>query len=226
MFWIQNTFSKFTKILVNFDLKRQHKSLEKDFSKTTLESTECMEGIYELQLHAKNNNWTDISSICNVIWYILWLDLDFRSYLSLIVTLHSDSDLRKKWLARSLLLVIYEGILNIHNVLWRDFRCALNELKIKSELIEELDTISKELWVFKRNYEKELSTYRHNIIAHREQNFQEYTELMKQIDPTSVISLSIEFNKILHKLAGTVQKIFTEAASNKVNILQNSTWLK
>ncbi|HEX3856861.1 MAG TPA: hypothetical protein VHY30_06160 [Verrucomicrobiae bacterium] len=143
----------------------------------------------------------------NAFQYCGIADLD----LSILIyqLMGAETDWRRKLNARVLAMTLFECVDDIPAILAKDFQAGIASLANGHSLMEELDSIRKDLAGFGKKHKNILEEIRHIATAHRDQRADLQMVVIKGINVKMVCELSMEFRGILEKFNNLMAKVFS-----------------
>jgi hypothetical protein len=150
-------------------------------------------------------NLQNSRTIHNVALYALLLDQDLFEFNRDMVM--ATSNRRRGFVARHLAVLLYEGTHDLPELLGRDYRESLQNVRVPAELIEELNEVSSAFNRFKDQHQTTLSAIRNAVAAHREHDVKLQLNLLDSIKPIAILKLAADFSAPLNKLVALQTKL-------------------
>ncbi len=121
----------------------------------------------------------------------------------------AESKWQKKHYSRQAVLVIYETINDLFEILGKDFKSLTMKIQNMDFQLDIKEFRSK-LNQFKENHFSQLQTIRNASTAHREHDAVKQLTSILTIDEDSILEITFEFEGILHDLEKILQEFFKE----------------
>ncbi|MBP1631314.1 MAG: hypothetical protein H6Q15_2207 [Bacteroidetes bacterium] len=187
------------------DLVDNHYEYEKRFIEryAVLESNILV--IKKIKKLAADKGTNDHVILWNVFGFINILSYDLVSvgYSLLFET--------KKWqkvyFARQVVLLMYEALNDIPDILGKDFKNIFKDISEANNYLMELKSLQKEFGKFKTIHFENLKQIRMNIIAHRDPDIDNQLHYIETIDPYEIINIMLDFENILRSISDHLQKL-------------------
>jgi hypothetical protein len=186
--------------------------LEKTFAKTKVELNKMINEIKSVIKHARINSWNDVERIWNVSGFIVYLSLDLKSYIEIMLSVY-DSDSRNS-IIKMIFIQVYEALDDLKYMTGKHLRDSISAISTLSSLIPELEERRTSLIQFDHDYSDELRNIRVKIGAHRDHDFIVYDETSRKFDYLTAANLVVRFDSIINNLGGYMQKIMDESAKH------------
>lgn len=148
--------------------------------------------------HSEDNGEKDKLRIFNVSIFTLTVEYDVSSLKFMI--LYQTDNWNKQFLSRQLAVLLYESTTDLLELLGKDFRNMIVNLRVENELLQELNEITKELNEFKKENRVVLQEIRNFCGAHRDKNAYKQLKIISQIEPNILLELTGQFMKPVAKL--------------------------
>ena len=123
---------------------------------------------------------------------------------------------QKIYFARQVALLIYEALEDIPVITGKVFKIHFQEVKgmtAVDKFIEEMRTLSKQLNKFKALHRDKLFNIRVNVAAHRDIDINKQLEIIGNINPYEIISLMLDFQKIVKSYIDKLQWLIVQLVS-------------
>lgn len=169
-------------------------------------------------IHAAYNKWFEIEVIWNVIGFIIFASLDFKTYIELI--LNTEDKVNKIAIIRMVYTQIYEITNDLNKMTSNTFTNSLERVEC-GKFVPELHEKRKMLSLFKKDYEKELLAVRINVGAHRSKNYINFHDIISSLDCIAAIMLVLKFDDILNEFGNVTQKIMNSSTTHIAHIYEN-----
>ena len=114
--------------LLTFEiLKNENKSdLIKYYNETRKKLIAMIDSVLKVIIHARINGWNEIEEIWNVIGFILFLSLDIKTDIELLIF---EEDIIKKFsIIRTIYTQIYESVEDLEKILGKQFLKSITGL--------------------------------------------------------------------------------------------------
>ena len=180
------------------------------------ERERAIETVRENHKYAKNKRMEHYERIYNVGLYVLILDYDF--FILKNDALFSVRRWKKKFVARQMAVQLYEASQDLPRLLGKEFRVSLCEIGVSENELEELNSISKRLNMFKDDRRVLLQKIRNCTSAHREKDAALQLQVIEEIELLGIMELAGDFYQPLRDLVEYTTKIVLKMGELKVMI--------
>jgi hypothetical protein len=154
---------------------------------------------------ASERSIADIATLWNVFGYLNLLSYDL---ISVGYNLYFE---RKPWqkvyFARQVSLLIYEGMMDIPDLLGKSFKDIFANISDSQLYMNQLKTYKKELEDYKSLYSEKLKEIRNSTAGHRDHNIDEQIKVIQKINPYDTIKMMTDFEKIVRKIMDHLQPL-------------------
>jgi hypothetical protein len=160
------------------------------------EALDTFKFLYE---RAENSNNSESMIIFNVGLYTLTVERDVSALKFMI--LYQTDNWNKLYLSRQLAVLLYESTEDFLELLGKQFRKLMSDLKEKESLTLKLNEITKELNKFKSDNKEFLKEIRNYCGAHRDKNAYQQFSIINSVEPNLLLGLTAEFMAPIKKLS-------------------------
>lgn len=191
------------------DLEDNHHEYEKRFIEryTVLESNIIF--TKKIKKLAADKGTTDHVILWNVFGFINILSYDLASVGCSL--LFETKKWQKVYFARQVVLLMYEALNDIPDILGKNFRDIFKDISEAQYYLIELKTLQKEFGKFKTYHFEYLKEVRMNIIAHRDPDIDKQLHYIETIDPYEIINIMFDFETILRSISDHLQKLMVRS---------------
>jgi hypothetical protein len=195
--------------MINYNTTDYDKALEAELSKdkeVILSAYQRNFSIQEESLeqivigieHTEYNKFKDTKLIWNIAGNISIISYDLKIIVRDLS--FASSEWQKRHYARQACLLIHESLEDLFRLLGKEFvELTKNRLNI-TELQTDLKNIRTSLNDFKTVYSEDLRNIRNYVTAHRDKELLKQVYIIKQINWSQCLDMTLKFNKILEKL--------------------------
>ncbi|MFN4351542.1 MAG: hypothetical protein ACK4F6_12120 [Hylemonella sp.] len=147
---------------------------------------------------ARDAGLSSYSGIYNVALYVAIAEHDLSTYSEELV--FSRSEWHRKFHARGLAVLLFEVAEDLPELLGKQYRQWLLELKVPDLYMERLNAIGKSLSTFRKAHEPFLSNIRNYIGAHRDHDAFVQFDVLEKLDVFEVFRLAPELSQPIRGL--------------------------
>ena len=138
----------------------------------------------------------------------LYINLSAHDLAVLLHQLHIERDIwAQKLAARHAILLIFESVEDLTQLLGKNIRCLLNQIGSIDIFDAKLRNVKKPLDTFWKTYSARLKEVRGNAIAHRNHDGLTILESIESIDIKDIIRIGNEYRIILIEIRTTLLDI-------------------
>ena len=185
-------------------------------SKRINQLEETIGTIREQHKNAKDKGMEHYERIYNVSLYLLIFEYDIAILKN--DALFSVRRWKKGFVARQMAILLYEASQDIPNLLGKDFRTSLIEIRVTEDELKEFNAITKALNKFKNEHKDILKKLRNFAGAHRDKDAAKQLEVIEEVDLLGVMELAGDFYKAIRNLIPFMIKIILKMGDWKVLI--------
>lgn len=114
---------------------------------------------------------------------------------------------QKVYFARQVALLMYEGSLDIPELLGKYFKAIFKEIPNAKDYISQLKIYNGELTAFRTENIEYLKNIRINVCGHRDHNIDNQLNIIQSINPYEIINLMMSFDSTLRKIMDQLQPL-------------------
>ena len=162
---------------------------------------------------ASQNNWNDILTIWNAIGYMLYISLESKNTIEVLV--YEPNFDKQRIYIKNLINLIYESISDLEVLLGGKLSKEVRNLDLDSAILEDLKIERNKIQSFKKLHFSDLQLIRNAFGSHRDHNFSEYNKIYNSIEKTSIIKLAFIYDDILNSLGKPITIIMKESSTRK-----------
>jgi hypothetical protein len=192
--------------------------MEKEvFEAKYLERYEVLESNIEaaelIKRAAVNEKSNDNVQLWNIFGYLNILSYDLVSVSYNLV--FEQKSWQKVFYARQVVLIIYEGLQDIPEILGKYYKEIFKDITVGQEYIDEMNIYKQEFESFRKKNTQYLCDIRMGVTAHRDQDIDKQLLVLRKIDPYHIKDLMFEFETILRKICDHMQKLLVHTVTLK-----------
>ncbi|MCG6142834.1 hypothetical protein [Leptospira mtsangambouensis] len=196
-------------------LGRNESELRLTFATTYTNLNKMIEMAYEVILSSEKNNWTDIKIIWNAIGYMLYISLESKHAIELLV--YEENFDNQRLYIKNIINIIYESINDLESLLGGKLSQEVIKLGINKEILSDLKLERNKISNFKKLYFSDLQYVRNAFCGHRDHNFIDYNAIYKSIEKSSIMKLVFLYDDIVNSLGKPMTDIMNESARIKTS---------
>lgn len=201
-----------TSYIIDDDRERDLADNRSEYEKRFIERYSVLESninlIKKIKKLAEDKGTNDHVILWNVFGFINILSYDLVSVGYSL--LFEKKEWQKVYFARQVVLLIYEALNDIPDILGKDFKNIFEDISEAENYLIELKSLKKKFGRFKTIHFEKLKEIRMNIIAHRDHDIDNQLRYIENIDPYEIINIMFEFERILRSISDHLQKLMVQ----------------
>jgi len=143
--------------------------------------------------------------VLNAGLYALLFDRDFAALKEFFLVANSDWD--RRFVARQMAVMLYEGTQDLPVLIGKDFRAMMRRLEFADNRTNEVNQIRDKLARFKCVYSERLKELRNVMAAHRERDVTLQLRLLDSLDRFEIYATAVAFYAIVRELTSVLTNI-------------------
>ena len=193
--------------------EEQRQQLTDRFAERHKTFADCTTAMRETIRTLQQRGWQIHENIWTACLFVNWVAHD----LSILIfdLAYERDEWRRRFIARSIALVLYEIAEDIPAVLGKNFQEALTILAVPDKLQANLRSAQKVVTNFWSSNRKLLNEIRVVSAAHRDHDAMTQLDVIDQIDPLEILRLGLELGNSLNILGAQAQAIITQTSNTR-----------
>jgi hypothetical protein len=188
-------------------LDEQRRWLTESFASRHMVLEDCSHALRQATAHCRANGFRAHEPICNAC---LFLNMIAHDLSVLVFDLAYERDeWRRRFIARSLALVLYEVADDLPAVFGKQFRDALRILAVPQDLVDNLNQQMARVSDYWNRNREMLSGIRTVSAAHREHDALKLHETIDSLDLLELLSLGLDFALVVNDVGPAAEAVFT-----------------